>query len=98
MKMKTVQTVTLDISIDPVDMQIGDDILDEAAVLAAIRNAAHDTWPGATIRFQTLQVGHGQGSSWTHGWINHARNDFAAETLLQSIDWTDEDLYARVES
>ena len=85
--------ITLDISIDLVEMAVGDDTLDESTVLGAIREAATATWPDATIKFTTLQVGHNQGDGWAKCWVDHERNDEAAEKLLQSIDWTDEDLY-----
>lgn len=85
--------VTLDISIDPVDMQIGDDILNESAVLTTIREVAAETWPGAVVTFKTLQIGYQQGDGWAKCWVDGVRNDSAADGLLQSIDWTDEELY-----
>lgn len=87
------KTVTLDISIDPVDMEIDGDILSESAVLARIRDVATGTWPEATIKFKTLQVGYSQGDGWARGWIDHVRDDAAVTAMLLSIDWTDEDLY-----
>ena len=77
--------ITLDISIDPVEMAVGDDTLDESAVLNAIREAAAATWPDATIKFATLQVGHNQGDGWAKCWVDHVRNDAAVDELLQSI-------------
>lgn len=31
--------------------------------------------------------------AWAHCWIDGVRNDAAADKLLQSIDWSDEELY-----
>ena len=89
----TVKTVTLDISIDPVDMTVGDDNLSESAVLETIRTVATNRWPNATITFKTLQIGHRQGDGWAKCWIDHHRNDDAAIGLMESIDWSDPDLY-----
>lgn len=87
--------VILDISIDPVAMEMGGDVLDQDRVFTTIRRAARATWPGATIKFKTLQVGYRQGHAWADCWINGVRDDDAGPALLHSIDWSDASLYRR---
>ena len=78
----------ISISIDSVDMEIGDDVLDEDAYLNRIRAAVNESFPGAVIT--CLQVGYRQGDAWTQ--INGKHSDELL-SVIQRIDTSDESLY-----
>ncbi len=68
------------ISIDPVDMEVGDSVLDEDKYLAAIERAVLAAYPGATV---DVQVGYGQGDEW------YTIDGEDSETLMEIVNGMD---------
>ena len=87
--------VVLSISICPTSLEQGSegDMLDGELLLSEIELAAAKRWPNCEIEFASLQIGHQQGEQFAECWIDGVRDDEQADALLESIDYSDEQLY-----